>query len=66
MRGLRKVAAEFALATTAMNLTRMWRRNPPGDWLPLRKRVRNSMIMLGLQIMQQERKDLRGFANSIL
>jgi len=30
MRGLRKVAAEFALATTALNLTRMWRLNPPG------------------------------------
>jgi transposase len=29
MRGLRKVAAEFALATTALNLTRMWRLNPP-------------------------------------
>jgi hypothetical protein len=30
MRGLRKVAAEFALATTALNLTRMWRLGPPG------------------------------------
>jgi len=30
MRGLRKVAAEFALATTALNLTRMWRLSPPG------------------------------------
>ncbi|HEV2729702.1 MAG TPA: IS1182 family transposase [Terriglobales bacterium] len=29
MRGLRKVAAEFALATTALNLTRMWRLSPP-------------------------------------
>jgi hypothetical protein len=28
MRGLRKVAAEFALATTALNLTRMWRLSP--------------------------------------
>ena len=27
MRGLRKVAAEFALAATALNLTRMWRLN---------------------------------------
>jgi hypothetical protein len=30
MRGLGKVAAEFALATTALNLTRMWRLTPPG------------------------------------
>src|SRR6266700_3377559 len=30
MRGLGKVAAEFALATTALNLTRMWRLSPPG------------------------------------
>src|SRR5260370_3474543 len=29
MRGLGKVAAEFALATTALNLTRMWRLSPP-------------------------------------
>jgi transposase len=29
MRGLRKVAAEFALATIALNLTRMWRLRPP-------------------------------------
>lgn len=28
MRGLRKVAAEFALATTALNLTRLWRCTP--------------------------------------
>jgi len=28
MRGLGKVAAEFALATTALNLTRMWRLSP--------------------------------------
>jgi len=31
MRGLRKVAVEFALATTAWNLTRMWRLHPPGQ-----------------------------------
>jgi transposase len=31
MRGLGKVAAEFALATTALNLTRMWRLRPPGQ-----------------------------------
>jgi transposase len=30
MRGLGKVAAEFAVATTALNLTRMWRLDPPG------------------------------------
>ena len=30
MRGLGKVAAEFTLATTALNLTRMWRLSPPG------------------------------------
>ena len=30
MRGLRKVAVEFALATSALNLTRMWRLTPPG------------------------------------
>jgi transposase len=30
MRGLGKVAAEFALATTALNLTRIWRLSPPG------------------------------------
>jgi hypothetical protein len=29
MRGLGKVAVEFALATTALNLTRMWRLSPP-------------------------------------
>jgi hypothetical protein len=29
MRGLGKVAAEFALAATALNLTRMWRLDPP-------------------------------------
>jgi hypothetical protein len=29
MRGLGKVAAELAPATTALNLTRMWRLNPP-------------------------------------
>ena len=29
MRGLEKVAAEFSLATTALNLTRMWRLSPP-------------------------------------
>jgi transposase len=28
MRGLRKVAVEFALATIALNLTRMWQRSP--------------------------------------
>jgi transposase len=31
MRGRRKVAAEFALATTALNLTRIWRLSPPGQ-----------------------------------
>jgi len=30
MRGLKNVAAEFAMATTALNLTRMWRLSPPG------------------------------------
>jgi hypothetical protein len=30
MCGLRKVAAEFALATTALNLTCMWRLSSPG------------------------------------
>ena len=30
MRRLGKVAAEFALATTALNLTRIWRLSPPG------------------------------------
>jgi hypothetical protein len=29
MRGLGKVAAELAPATTALNLTRIWRLNPP-------------------------------------
>ena len=28
MRGLRKVATEFALATTALNLTRLWHCTP--------------------------------------
>jgi hypothetical protein len=28
LRGLRKVAVEFALATTALNLTRLWRVAP--------------------------------------
>ena len=31
MRGLRNVTAEFAMATTALNLTRMWRLSPPGE-----------------------------------
>jgi DDE family transposase len=31
MRGLHKVAAEFALATIALNLTRMWQLAPRGD-----------------------------------
>jgi hypothetical protein len=29
LRGLSNVAAEFALATTALNLTRLWRMLPP-------------------------------------